>query len=126
MINEYSKHEKDYIEIYQEKGYVTNFYFKENTLYNSDTSKTYRPENLHIVAQHRYEGMSDPEDLSILYVIETDTKEKGTMLLGYGPSADLELSEFFASIPEDQISNREDINAIMENAIKKDNKGDVC
>ncbi|AWG21611.1 hypothetical protein FFWV33_08725 [Flavobacterium faecale] len=122
MINEYSKHEKDYIEIYQEKGYTSNFYFREGTLFNSDTSEAYQPSNLHIVAQHRYEGMSNPEDLSILYVIETDSNEKGTMLLGYGPTADLELSEFFAAIPENQISNREDINAIMENAIKDHDK----
>ncbi|MCG9791180.1 hypothetical protein [Flavobacterium algicola] len=118
MIDEYSKHEKDYIEIYQEKGFTANFRYADGALINSETKIEYQPSDIYIVAQHRYEGMSDPEDMSILYIIKTNKEEKGNLLLGYGPSADLELAEFFKAIPEENISNDENINNITENARK--------
>ncbi|MGJ8550159.1 hypothetical protein [Winogradskyella wichelsiae] len=110
MDNEFAKHEKDYLKIYEEKGYTSGFHFKDGTLLGNDSSHIYKPEDLNIVAEHRYEGMSDPSDMSILYVIETNKGEKGTMLLGFGPNSDLELSEFFNSIPESQISDKANIN----------------
>jgi len=118
MIPEYSKHEKDYIEIYQENGFTANFRYENGKLINSNTKIEYKPAAIYIVAQHRYEGMSNPEDMSILYVIKTNQQEKGTLLMGYGPTADLELAEFFKDIPEENISNDENINNIMENARK--------
>ncbi|WP_308992332.1 hypothetical protein QLS71_000945 [Mariniflexile litorale] len=114
MENEFAKHEKDYIKIYQEKGYTSNFHYKEDRLINSETKNEYTPTDIYIVAEHRYEGMSDPSDMSILYIIKTSKEEKGTLLLGYGPSADLELAEFFKKIPETNISNDENINNIEE------------
>ena len=110
MDNEFAKHEKDYIKIYESKGYTSGFHFKDGTLVGNESSDTYQPEDLHIVAEHRYEGMSNPSDMSILYVIETNKGEKGTMLIGFGPTADLELSEFFNAIPESQISDKANIN----------------
>ncbi|WP_417876583.1 hypothetical protein [Winogradskyella sediminis] len=110
MENEFAKHEKDYIKIYESKGYTSGFHFKEGKLYGNDSSQSYTPEQLQIVAEHRYEGMSNPSDMSILYVIETDSGVKGTMLVGFGPTADLELSEFFNAIPDSQISEKANIN----------------
>ncbi|MEP5253811.1 hypothetical protein [Winogradskyella rapida] len=110
MENEYAKHEDNYLDIYQSKGYTSGFHFKEGNLIGNESSETYQPEDLHIVAEHRYEGMSNPSDMSILYVVETNKGEKGTMLLGYGPNADLELSEFFNAIPKSQISDKANIN----------------
>ena len=110
MENQFDKHEINYIEIYQKKGFTANFYFENDKLINSETKTENQPEDIYIVAEHRYEGMSNPEDMSILYVIKTKKDEKGTMLMGYGPSSDLELSEFFNSIPKSNISDEENIN----------------
>ncbi len=110
MDNEYTKHEKDYIKIYQDKGYTSNFYFKNGKLINSETKNEYFPKDIFIVAEHRYEGMSDPSDMSILYIIKTSKDEKGTFLMAYGPSSDLELSDFFNKIPKTNVSNEENIN----------------
>jgi hypothetical protein len=54
--------------------------------------------------------MSNPSDMSILYVIETNQDEKGTFLMAYGPSADSETAEFFNKIPNNNISDKENIN----------------
>jgi hypothetical protein len=110
MKNEFDKHEIDYIKIYQEKGFTTNYYFQDDKLINTETKTEYVPNDIFIVAEHRYEGMSNPSDLSILYIIKTNNGEKGTLLLGYGPTADLELADFFKKIPKVNVSDSENIN----------------
>lgn len=95
------KHETDYITKYQEEGYTANFLFENGCLLDSETKYAYKPEEIFIVTQHRYEGMSNPDDMSILYVIQTADQKKGTHLTGYGPTADLEEAEFFKDIPEE-------------------------
>ncbi len=110
MKKEYAQHEMDYIKIYQDKGYTSNFHFKNNKLINSETKNGYFPQDILIVAEHRYEGMSDPSDMSILFIIETSKGEKGTFLMAYGPNASLEISEFFNKIPKMNVSDEENIN----------------
>lgn len=110
MDNTYSKNEKDLIKVYEEKGYVSSFRLKDGNLVNNNTKKQYTPQDVYIVAEHRYEGMSNPSDMSILYVIETNKGEKGTFLMGYGPTADLDTAEFFNKIPKGNISDRENVN----------------
>jgi len=109
MENEFAKHEKDYIKVYQEKGYTANFRFEDGSLIASGSKKSYKPEDIYIVADHRYEGMSNPSDMSILYVIETKSEEKGTYLLGYGPNANLDATEFFKAVPKENVSNKASI-----------------
>ncbi|MBK0368842.1 hypothetical protein [Flavobacterium agrisoli] len=110
MAINYDKHEIDYINHYQGKGYRTNFLFTEGCLMDTESKYKYQPEEIFIVAEHRYEGMSNPDDMSVLYVIETANRVKGTYLLGYGPSADLDAAEFFKNIPQKQVSEKENIN----------------
>ena len=109
MENEYAKHERDYIKEYQKKGYATNFRFENEKLIASGSKNAYGPKEVFIVAEHRYEGMSNPSDMSILYVLETNSGEKGTFLLGYGPNTNLDAAEFFKAIPEENSSNRQNI-----------------
>lgn len=106
------KHETDYIDKYQNEGYTTNYLFDGKCLIDSETKYAYQPDEIYIVAHHRYEGMSDPDDMSILYVIETKDQRKGTHLLGYGPTADLEEAEFFKDIPEENYSNNADVSEL--------------
>ncbi len=107
MNNEYAKHEIDYIKEYQDRGYTSNYHFADGCLMDTETKYAYKPDEIFIVAQYRYEGMSNPDDMSILYIIETADLAKGTYLQGYGPTSDLEASEFFKDIPEVNCSERE-------------------
>lgn len=108
-MDENAKHEKDLIRIYEEKGFDHSYHYENGKLTDSKTDTKYSPEDIFIVAEHRYEGMSNPSDLSILYVLETEDGAKGTMLMGYGPSANLELAEFFKEIPKSNISDKENV-----------------
>jgi hypothetical protein len=112
MDDTYTKNEKDYIRAYEDKGYDSNFHLKNGRLVNNKTKKEYNPKDVYIKAENRYEGMSNPSDMSILYAIETNKGEKGTFLVGYGPTADLDTAEFFNNIPEENISDIENINKV--------------
>ncbi|TMM29120.1 hypothetical protein FDT66_12085 [Polaribacter aestuariivivens] len=105
-----AKNELELIKKYEEKGY-TESYRVENTNLIANREKTkYTPKDVKIVAEHRFEGMSNPSDMSILYVIETkDTK--GTLVASYGAKANLEIATFFKEIPKENIS--EDKNIFM-------------
>lgn len=101
--------EKDYITAYQNKGYTQNYRSVNNMLIDLEHKTEYKPEAVSIVAEHRFEGISNPGDMSILYVIETKDNRKGTALVNYGPSHATELATFFNAIPEDNISQKANI-----------------
>ena len=102
--------ELEYIEQYQEKGYLADYHIENEMLVDLKTNKKYTPNAVFIVAEHRFEGMSDPSDMSILYVIETDNGSKGTVLAAYGPANVTSLAEFFAKVPKENCSNSANIN----------------
>src|SRR6056297_316475 len=100
------KSEKDYIERYQQKGYINSYRIQEGMLVNADAKLNYSPKDVYIVAEHRFEGMSNPSDMSILYVIETKDGSKRTVLANYSPASSTTMAEFFNSIPKDNISDK--------------------
>lgn len=108
MKDEFAKHELDYIEIYQKKGYTDNFRIVDEQLVSSETGDTFAPTALTIMGENRFEGMSDPSDLSILYAIKTNSNLKGTLLMPYGPNANVSDYEFIKKIPEVDDSDRID------------------
>ncbi|MAQ75028.1 MAG: hypothetical protein CL613_01690 [Aquimarina sp.] len=97
------KHEKDYLDKYRKEGYTSSYRIKDGKLIEVDSKSEYSPEDVKIVEEHRFEGMTNPSDLSILYVIET-SDSKGTVLAAYGPEANIETAEFFNEIPDGNIS----------------------
>ena len=103
MENEFAKHETDYIKKYEQLGYTDSYRLVKKSLKSLHTEKVYAPDEITIVKEHRYEGMSNPSDLSILFVLRTSDGGKGTLLAGYGPNADTELHEFMTAIPEENI-----------------------
>ncbi|MDW5290408.1 hypothetical protein [Formosa sp. PL04] len=112
ITDEFAKHENDFIKKYQNKGYTANYRVVDEMLVDLETKTKFKPEDVKVVAEHRYEGMSNPSDMSILYVIETPSGSKGTFLTGFGPTADLDNAEFFKSIPSTNFS--EDSNILKD------------
>ncbi|MBM1106836.1 hypothetical protein JQC67_11850 [Aurantibacter crassamenti] len=105
MENEFAKHETDYIHRYEAIGYTSQYRVVDNRLEEFTTKKAYTPEEVTILKEHRYEGMSNPSDMSLLYVIETTDGGKGTILSSYGAKADTCVHEFMTSIPEKNIKD---------------------
>lgn len=103
------KSEKFYINQYQQKGYTSDYQIKNNNLIDLKSKNEYTPNAVFIVAEHRFEGMSNPSDMSILYVIETNNNSKGTVLVPYGPANVTSLAEFFTKVPKENCSNKVNI-----------------
>lgn len=106
---EQERNELDYIEKYQARGYTSNFRCDNKSLIELKTKKAYKPEQVIIKREHRFEGMSNPSDMSILYVIETEDGMKGLVTANYGSNSDTELDEFFKNIPKENDQSNEDI-----------------
>jgi hypothetical protein len=79
-------------------GYTNNFKATEEGLMSQETNEVFKPEQVKIINFFRFEGMSDPEDSSILYAIETDTGLKGTLADAYGAYADPDVDEFIKAV----------------------------
>jgi hypothetical protein len=80
-------------------GYKENFKIMEDGLLQSlETEKIYRPDQIHIVNFYRFEGVSDPSDSAILYIIETDDDTKGSLTDAYGMYANPEMDKFIKEV----------------------------
>lgn len=106
MENNGLKSEKDYIEKYQQKGYTHSYRIADNMLVSPGTEMKYNPMDVHIVAEHRFEGISNPSDMSILYVIETKDGSRGTVLANYSPASDTSMAQFFNAVPKENVSQK--------------------
>ncbi len=79
-------------------GYTEDFKAGEKGIVSLQTEKTYEANNVNIVNFYRFEGVSDPSDNAILYVIETNDGAKGTLVDAYGPYADTKVEEFMKEV----------------------------
>ena len=66
----------------------------------TDSDKSYAPNEVTIVDFYRFEGESDPDDMSILYAIEANDGVKGTISSAYGTYADSDTLEFFTQVED--------------------------
>ncbi|MBQ0786449.1 MAG: hypothetical protein KBT69_03050 [Oceanihabitans sp.] len=106
---EYAKHEIEYINELKEKGYTCNFRMVDSYLVELNSKKKFKPAQICIDKEMRFEGMSNPSDASILYAIKTDSGLKGTVLANYAPTGNLDLAEFFKDIPKSNNKNNNNV-----------------
>jgi len=81
-------------------GYTINFKVDEQGLVAVEEGKHYKPDQVHIKNFFRFEGASDPGDNSILYAIELDNGEKGTLMDAYGSYNDELIGKFIKQVED--------------------------
>jgi hypothetical protein len=85
------------------RGYKEDFRVENAVMKTfANNSKSYKPEDIKIVNFYRFEGVSDPGDMTVLYVIETNDGVHGTLSDGYGPYASEDVSKFITQVTEIQ------------------------
>lgn len=92
------------LEKLSQKGYTVDFQFVEGVLVDLEDSKSYTKEQVRIANKFRFEGISNPDDMAILYVIETDDGKMGTIADAFGVYGDPNLEAFLNGA--EQISER--------------------
>jgi hypothetical protein len=83
-------------------GFTQDFNVVDGRLhtFGNNSDKTYAPEEVTIVDFYRFEGESNPDDMSILYAIETNDGVRGTISSAYGTYADSDTLEFFTKVED--------------------------
>lgn len=83
----------------ESEGFTDQFRVEKKLLRSTqDPKKSYKPKEIRAVNFYRYEGISDPDDMSIIYAIETCDGRKGTLVDAYGRYSDEETSAFMRDV----------------------------
>ncbi|QCR23967.1 hypothetical protein [Pontibacter sp. SGAir0037] len=82
-------------------GFKTDFKVTEGgALTTMDEKASFTPEQVRITDFYRFEGETNPDDMSILYVLETESGIKGTISNSYGPYADEKVDNFLKQVED--------------------------
>ncbi|MDQ3277366.1 MAG: hypothetical protein M3Q06_03510 [Bacteroidota bacterium] len=79
-------------------GYTEQFRVEKGKLVGIESKKKFKPAEVKAVNFYRFEGITDPDDMSILYAIETCDGLKGTLTDAYGRYSDDETSDFMKQV----------------------------
>ena len=79
-------------------GFQSQFEVNGKNLVSLKTKKHFLSNEVKIVHFYRFEEESNPDDSSILFAIESNNGEKGTLVDGYGTAADTETANFIRNV----------------------------
>src|SRR5690348_10889524 len=68
---------------------------------------SYRGDQLTIIEHHRFEGMSDPDDASVVYALEGSDGVKGMLIDAYGAYADSKIGSLLKNVKDDHAGSDE-------------------
>lgn len=97
MNNQYSTL-AEAIEELKKSGYSANFRVNENGMLEAANGQKFHASEVKMAEFHRFEGMTDPGDSSILYALETSSGLKGTLVDSYGADASEITSVFMKKV----------------------------
>jgi hypothetical protein len=86
------------IEELKKRGFTANFEFLNQEFRDVDSGRTFKADELTIVEHYRFEGASDPDDMSVLYAIESDDGLKGIVADAFGLYANPDLGGFLENV----------------------------
>ena len=88
------------------RGFSDGFRVVDGNLRVLTTGKLLRPDDLVIREVYRFEGVSDPDDMAIVYAIESTTGVRGTLIDAFGVYADPGMATVLAAVPIRQHAGR--------------------
>ncbi|MCB9283914.1 MAG: phosphoribosylpyrophosphate synthetase [Lewinellaceae bacterium] len=83
----------------RKRGYEHDFKFENGKLTDLQTKKNYAADELEIIEYHRFEGQSNPGDMSIVFAISCADGSKGSVVTSYGTYHDYDLLSFLNQVP---------------------------
>ncbi|MGK0386777.1 MAG: hypothetical protein ACI849_001396 [Patiriisocius sp.] len=86
------------IEAARKEGYTSDFMYRLGKFSCRTNTKEYVAADCTLIEYCRHEGMNDPGDSSILFLIACNDGVKGCLSSAYGVDADTDLIEFVMSL----------------------------
>ena len=83
------------------RGFTIDFKADKEGLKDTASGKIYAPSELKVIEQYRFEGMSNPSDMSIVAAIQAQDGAKGVIIASYGTYSDQPLLKLLDAIEED-------------------------
>lgn len=80
------------------RGFTEHFTVAGARLRGVEGGGRFAAEDVTIAAYYRFEGISDPDDMSILYALETRTGIRGTLADAFGVYADPSVGDFMDDV----------------------------
>ena len=80
------------------EGFTDRFEMEGERLKNLETGTTYSPNELKVLEMHRFEGISNPSDMSILFAVETADGRRGSIISSFGLYANRQLLDFMDEV----------------------------
>jgi len=80
------------------RGYTEHFILVNGKLRAADSGKVFPADEVMISEYHRFEGVSDPDDMAILYALETRSGLRGTLADAFGVYADPMVGAFMKEV----------------------------
>lgn len=88
----------DVVSQLRKTGCTAEFFASHERLRAIDTGKSYSPEQLTILNIFRFEGLTDVDDMAILFAIEADDGTKGWICDAYGTYSDSALVDILSNV----------------------------
>jgi hypothetical protein len=82
----------------REKGYANDFELTEEGMFSKQTDEIFQPFELVIERVYRFEGDSNPDDMSILFCLRSVNGTKGIIIDAYGTYVNNELGDFIRKV----------------------------
>jgi hypothetical protein len=86
------------IEELKKRGFVERFDARDGQLWALGSGRAFDAEDFTIREYQRFEGVSDPDDSSIVYAIETRSGTKGLLVDAFGPYANPEVGRLLETV----------------------------
>ena len=81
-----------------DRGYREHFMLSSGRLRGVTSGKMFLPDQVAVAELYRFEGVSDPDDMSIVYAIETRDGVRGTLTDAFGVYSDPDVGAFIADV----------------------------
>lgn len=69
------------------RGFTASFEATNGSLRALENGRVFQPEDLQVVEHHRFEGETNPEDMSVVYAVESKEGMRGIIVDAYGTYA---------------------------------------
>ena len=80
------------------RGFTANFEYLDGAFIAVDLGRAFEAEDMTIVEHHRFEGASDPEDMAVVYAVESRDGVLGVVGDAFGVYANPRLGEFLHKV----------------------------
>jgi hypothetical protein len=97
--------EENVLKMLEEQGYSDEYRVEKGKLCSIKTKNKYKAKDVKVVNFYRFEGISNPDDMSIVYVIETTDGGKGILTDAYGLYSDDDTGAFLQEVEMNKKTN---------------------